>query len=159
MSGYQDDYQSKWPFCFLYSYKMCCFYTYVTDSHLLNKSSKNALAPPTQTSGMMLNDEHIQLHLFPVLTSKKFLALCVEHPNTRSISEAQAALILAPLFLHADCEEDTFIIENCALCKSQNFVRKEKKMLCGQGSFISLPVRCLFQTFRQLIIHLSEHLS
>lgn len=33
----------------------------------------------------MLNDEHVQLHLFPVLRSKKFLALCVEHPNTRSI--------------------------------------------------------------------------
>lgn len=85
------------------------------------------LLHPLGLQEMILNDEHVQPHLFPVLTSKKLAALCFEHPNTRSVPEAQGALILAPLFLHADCEEDNLITKNCALCEVPNFTKKKRK--------------------------------
>lgn len=85
MGGYWNDSRMTLnagvPFCSLYSYKMCHFFSYQTDSPL-KKSSDDALAPPTWTSGMMLNDEHVQPLLFSVLISKKILALCVDHPES-----------------------------------------------------------------------------
>lgn len=118
ISGYSDDYQCKWPFCLLYSYKYAGFPScnrLSSFKEVLQKCSCPTLLYPTIL--LALCAMHLKYEVSP-------RGVDCPHPGP-------------PLFFCTDYEEDTVITKNCALHRAAKFIRKKN---CGRGTSLSFPV-------------------